>query len=56
MAYLKEKISEKKKNNEKKGQTSNELVAFMTKIGMSEHLSKMEDNGIDSYDILKGTP
>jgi hypothetical protein len=28
----------------------------MGKIGMGEYVGKLEENGIDSYDILKGTP
>ena len=36
MAYLKEKISEKKRNGkeEKKGQVSGDLIAFLGRIGM----------------------
>ena len=56
MAYLKEKISQKKKNNreEKKVAVSGDLVGFISRIGMGQYLGKLEENGIDSYDVLKG--
>ena len=33
---------------------NHDLIAFMGKIGMSDYLGKLEENGIDCYDILRG--
>ena len=58
MAYLKEKISEKKRScgaDKKGGQVNQDLLSFITRVGMADYLQKIEENGIDSYDILKGS-
>lgn len=54
---LKEQITEKKKmsivdkNNTKISES--EFKQFITKIGLSDYLGCLEENGIDSMEILK---